>query len=556
MKYLLKNERASKIFITCCSLAFIFMVFLIFSSDDPQLSSDKRFKSKILNKHRENSFFEPDLKCKHDKLMKEVQPIYLYENVPVNLDATISAERNRIAAGSSGSFQPIRFHVDYTNIERWRTHHPEKVDFIVNHLVPTAINYFERVITLYPFPKKIYSPVEECVSATIPERLLFEGVRADFILIIDGSDDYYDTYSAYSAPCAYSRQYFGRPFLGVINYNLPFVSLAPANKWKRLSTTMHELTHLLGFSERLFSSYVDPNGSPWGIDKVVKKSRLRGNSEGMVMILPLVAQVARNHYGCKELEGQEIESLGGSGSRGSHWEARSLKSEILTAVNSPNRVYSNFTLALLESTGWYLPNYEYAQEIYWGKGKGCTFVEKTCEGDLFTEFCYTSDKSGCTFDNIGKSRCERNVEFFDTCFTNEGIDDGDCRYAQNISDKAEVFGEGSRCIVSSISAEPQKQNEAGKCYKHRCISKNNKMTVEFELKDGQRMLCDEPNKKIKAPSPWMGSLVCPSDINAFCKSKSPSTCPHNCWNNGICSSGVCLCNDGFEGDDCFKKKQG
>ena len=44
-----------------------------------------------------------------------------------------------------------------------------------------------------------------------------------------------------------------------------------------------------------------------------------------------------------------------------------------------NSLFINrLTFALLEDTGWYQPNYEYAQEITWGRGMGCDFAKKSC----------------------------------------------------------------------------------------------------------------------------------------------------------------------------------
>lgn len=41
--------------------------------------------------------------------------------------------------------------------------------------------------------------------------------------------------------------------------------------------------------------------------------------------------------------------------------------------------YSKLTLALLQDSGWYMPNYENAEELKWGKGLGCAFINSRCE---------------------------------------------------------------------------------------------------------------------------------------------------------------------------------
>ena len=35
---------------------------------------------------------------------------------------------------------------------------------------------------------------------------------------------------------------------------------------------------------------------------------------------------------------------------------------------------SDITLAFFEDTGWYLPNYQFAEPLWWGKNRGCDFI--------------------------------------------------------------------------------------------------------------------------------------------------------------------------------------
>ena len=47
----------------------------------------------------------------------------------------------------------------------------------------------------------------------------------------------------------------------------------------------------------------------------------------------------------------------------------------MIASNKKNTYMSRFTLALLESSGFYTNvNYTYAEPSAWGKGRGCTFL--------------------------------------------------------------------------------------------------------------------------------------------------------------------------------------
>ena len=50
----------------------------------------------------------------------------------------------------------------------------------------------------------------------------------------------------------------------------------------------------------------------------------------------------------------------------------------MTGTHTQNPIYSRITMALMEDTGWYLPNYEMADNLKWGKGLGCDFARKSC----------------------------------------------------------------------------------------------------------------------------------------------------------------------------------
>ena len=39
----------------------------------------------------------------------------------------------------------------------------------------------------------------------------------------------------------------------------------------------------------------------------------------------------------------------------------------MTGTHTQNPIYSRITMALMEDTGWYLPNYDLAEELKWGK---------------------------------------------------------------------------------------------------------------------------------------------------------------------------------------------
>ena len=74
----------------------------------------------------------------------------------------------------------------------------------------------------------------------------------------------------------------------------------------------------------------------------------------------------------------------------------------MIASSKKGAYLGRFTLALLESSGWYKVFYDYAEPTTWGKGKGCNFLDiDNCNSD---EFCQDSNFY-CDADATGIGRC-------------------------------------------------------------------------------------------------------------------------------------------------------
>jgi hypothetical protein len=93
---------------------------------------------------------------------------------------------------------------------------------------------------------------------------------------------------------------------------------------------------------------------------------------------PKVVQTARKHFSCDSLDAVELEHFGGLGSAFSHWSKRILNTEFMIADSYGENFISNFTLALLEDSGWYKVDYSKAEVMPWGRERGCEFLEEKC----------------------------------------------------------------------------------------------------------------------------------------------------------------------------------
>ena len=81
----------------------------------------------------------------------------------------------------------------------------------------------------------------------------------------------------------------------------------------------------------------------------------------------------------------DLPSKGGDGTALTHWEKRLFQNEAMTGtVHTKDPHYSRLTFALLEDSGWYLPNYELVRRCF-----SATRTENSnvCDGTLETSTC-------------------------------------------------------------------------------------------------------------------------------------------------------------------------
>lgn len=83
----------------------------------------------------------------------------------------------------------------------------------------------------------------------------------------------------------------------------------------------------------------------------------------------------------------------------------------MIASGKKNSYFNRVTFALLNSTGWYNVNFQYAEPTTWGKSKGCSFMSiDNCNS---TQFCSGSE-FGCDWDSTAIGRCDLDA-FAGTC---------------------------------------------------------------------------------------------------------------------------------------------
>jgi len=140
-------------------------------------------------------------------------------------------------------------------------------------------------------------------------------------------------------------------------------------------------------------------------------------------VAPLTQRV-REYFNCSTAEGAYLENQGDSSTIGSHFERRIFGNELMTAGGMYDRRISQFTLALLEGTGWYKVDYSFAESMTYGKGQGCAFFDTPCMDyktfkPNFKEFCSPLNSVGPSWSKKGWGFC--GVVFLSNSNTDYGL---------------------------------------------------------------------------------------------------------------------------------------
>ena len=115
----------------------------------------------------------------------------------------------------------------------------------------------------------------------------------------------------------------------------------------------------------------------------------------------------------------------------SHWEARILLGEYMNSEPyTPEQAISEFTLSLLEDSGWYKINYFTGGLMRFGKNQGCNFINKDCltyksfiyEVNFKNEFCDPSINwvPSCSSGRQSQSYCSTELNEIDPDFQRFG----------------------------------------------------------------------------------------------------------------------------------------
>lgn len=469
----------------------------------------------------------------------------------VDVDEEFLPGQDRLLA-TGNSYPKIRMNVDYSNLVLGTT---EFKNYVQNELMPVIIDYFQAALAIkqpLTTPLKIPSTTSLCGFKT--PKALTAGVTTDFYVIVSSKSESSSNWVASAGSCFLSST-TKRPVVAQMLFNIYYTKPAKGDALlheKNIYLTMHEMLHAFGFAGSSFKNFIDSNGKT--LTGHIKSATLMGTKRTVLDVEPLTSKL-RAHYGCPTLPGAFLEDDGGSGTEGSHFERKQFLYEAMTSGLIQGMKLSEFSFAVLEASGWYLPDYTYADPFFLGQGEGCNFVYQSCTSSAilnFEEFCSGSGR-GCGAVGSGGGVCSTDTRS-DNCRYYIPIIDYSCESASAVSNarfpKLESYGRstGSKCFNGDLTTSSRSSNTTF-CFNYNCIGTGLSTTIQILLGSTTVTCTKEGPLSVKG---YSGSITCPDPLK-FCNTVGKKICPRNCLGRGTCVDNQCQCNTGHTGIDCAMK---
>lgn len=460
-----------------------------------------------------------------------------------------SLQGKRVLQTTATNYSNIRIVANFDNLESAPASFKS---YVQNDLLPPIIDWAQAALKVkYPVVGNlsISSKTTTICGLSVPSYLQITGVAADLMIFYNSKIENTSTVAT-TTSCLLATG-TKRPLFATTSFNRNMFTEANGDILKHEKNTylvMHEMTHALAFSPSLFKYFLDESGNIRTGHIVI--AALNGANATAINVPPLTDRL-RNFFGCSTLEGAFLEDDGGEGTLGSHFERRLFVYEMMSSGVIDGRKVSEFTMAMLEGSGWYVPDYSFAEPYSFGQGEGCGFIYGNCSnpGYSFDEFCTGTDR-GCAQHGRAGGYCSTDSKA-DGCKYYFATTDYDCDNPNAVDNARlpdlQVFGRGlgSKCFSGNLSARSSSSSTSF-CFKYNCTGTG--LTTQISVQVGQaKVICKKEGPV--TVSGYYGVINCPDPL-LFCSTIGKPYCPRNCLGRGTCVNNQCVCKTGFTGIDC------
>ena len=380
-------------------------------------------------------------------------------------------------------YKPIRIYVD-TSYLKYQFENNMEEFYEIEKSIEIAKNTIEKLIKVKPLNYKIF--INEDINGFNKNRMnltvFSEGISDDLLIFVrlpstGQEDDLITNEELFAIPkIIKSDSASNRPIAGYIifgyNYNVKRIR-TNTNKDQRIelrsSIFLHEMIHILGFMDSHFQ-YFNNYDQIFGTKEVNRVNLANKNKK--IVKSQRILDIATKYFNCPTIEGIELENQENAENLTySHWEARILLGDIMTSdIYFQEQIISEFTLALLEDSGWYKANYYTGGLMKFGMHKGCEFINNDCIVDnqynIFSnDFCslyqnVVISKGTCSIGRISRGYCGNRF------LNNEDEYNEYTRYIQKFDAKYDFYGlkNVEYCPVSNQYINRVSYNYNGNCH--------------------------------------------------------------------------------------------
>jgi len=449
---------------------------------------------------------------------------------------------------ASGDYPMMRMIANYDNLNSAPSAYKA---YVQNELVPPVLSFISAALRVkYPVSGLLKVSSSKTCDVSTPNELK-SGVAADYYILFNSHSE--DSTTVASSRACTTASGTKRPLTAYSMLNRNMLKVAGNDillHEKNMYLVIHEMFHTLGISKNSFSSYIDANGKTRSGH--VKTASIGGVTQTVIDIPELTAKI-QAYYGCSSVPGLIMENDGGSGTATSHLERKFFVYETISSGGIFGRRVSNFSLGLLEGSGWYAPDYNYAEPYFFGQGEGCNFINTKCSSTkaTFSDYC-TGSNRGCAPQGRSGGKCSSD-SIANGCRYYDPDTDYDCENADAVDNarlpSLESYGRsnGAKCFSGSLNTRKSSTTSATSfCFKYNCVGSGSDTQLQVKL-GSNTVTCSK--KGSMSVNGYYGTIDCPDPI-AFCSTIGKKYCPRNCMNRGTCVDNQCVCKSGFTGIDC------
>jgi leishmanolysin len=426
--------------------------------------------------------------------------------------------------------------------------------YVINDLVPAVTAYYQGALQIkYPL-RSLMTVSSSSVCGFATPSVLQSGVNADHFFFFT-ADAEATNFLATSTYCQLSSG-TNRPIMSIVKLNTNY--LMPYNgdhlvHENNMNLLMHEMVHSFGFSKNLYPYFLDSNGNV--MTGHIKYVNLQGSTR-TVLDVPFLTNRLRSYFGCSSLPGLYLEDNGNPDLTAvSHLERRFFLLDFMTSGALDGSRITDVSLGVLEASGWYSVNYNYAEPNYFGEGQGCGFFNNYCSysNPQFDEYCGVTQQRGCWVGGRAGGKCtsdklSENCQYIDP-YVNYDCNNPNAGQYTRVPE-LQTFGRtaGSKCFEGTLSTMSGDTHHSF-CFKFACVGSGSSTQVEVQV--GNRQILCNTQGQVTVPG-YQGTITCPDPLH-FCQTAGLTYCPRNCMGRGQCSNGQCYCYNGFTGIDCSER---